>query len=97
MEIIIRGRYENRFDSFTLTFDSKVPVNKGTLKSLGELVTLKDIEKEVRDYLNISHWRTMVMPGMSQTRVDASDEDYIRIKTIIKRDNIIENILNDDK
>jgi len=91
MEIIIRYR----FDSFVLTFDSKVPVNKGTLYSLGELVTLKDIEKEVREYLGVSHWRTLVMPGMTTTTVNADEEDFIRIKTIIKRDNIIENILND--
>lgn len=97
MEILIRGIYKNKFDSITLTYDSKVPVNKGKFHSFGELVTLKDIEKEVKEYLNISHWRTMVMPGVSQTRVDASDEDYIRIKTIVKRDNIIENILRDDK
>jgi sulfite reductase beta subunit-like hemoprotein len=93
MEIIIR----NGWESFTLNFDSKVPVNKGKLKSLGELVTLKDIEKEVRDYLNLTHWRTLVMPGVSQTRVNASEEDFIRIKTIVRRDNIIENILRDDK
>ena len=93
MEIIIR----NGWESFTLTFDSKVPVNKGKLKSLSELVTLKDIEKEVREYLNVTHWRTLVMPGVSQTRVNASEEDFIRIKTIVRRDNIIENILKDDK
>ena len=93
MEIIIR----NGWESITLTFESKVPVNTGKLKSLKELVTLKDIEKEVREYLNVTHWRTMVMPGMSKTTVNASEEDFIRIKTIIKRDNIIENILNDDK
>lgn len=93
MEIIIR----NGWESFTLNFDSKVPVNKGKLKSLSELVILKDIEKEVRDYLNLTHWRTLVMPGVSQTRVNASEEDFIRIKTIVRRDNIIENILKDDK
>lgn len=93
MEIVIRSGWE----SITLNFESKVPVNTGKLKSLSELVTLKDIEKEVREYLNLTHWRTMVMPGMSKTTVNASEEDFHRIRTIVKRDNIIENILNNDK
>jgi hypothetical protein len=94
MEIIINHRGE-KWDKIKLNFDSKVPVNTGTFHSLGELVTLKDIEKEVRNYLNITDRNTSVMPSVHQTEVYIyNDAEYLRIKTIVKRDNIIENILN---
>jgi hypothetical protein len=95
MKIIIRNR-DNHSDSFVFKFDSKVTVNTGKFRSLDELVTLKDIEKEVRDYLNIPPYYIMIIPGILQTIVTASDDVFNRIKTIIVRNSIIENILKDD-
>lgn len=96
MEIIIINTSHSRWEKIKLNFDSKITVNTGTFHSLVELVTLKDIEKEVREFLGISDWRTRVISTTSKSEVFISDEEeYIRIKTIVKRDNIIENILND--
>lgn len=101
MEIIIINAFQSKWEKWEkikIDFDSKVPVNTGTLRSLAELVTLKNIEKEVREYLGVDHWRTRVISSMTKTEVFITDEgEYLRIKTIVKRDNIIENILNHDR
>lgn len=98
MKLIIKNSFHSKWDILTLDFDSKVPVNTGTFYSFDGLVTLKDIEKEVSDYLGINNWRSRVAPGIEKTFVYITDDaEYIRIKTIVKRDNIIENILNHDR
>ena len=87
----------NRFERISLHFDSKVKINSGTLRSLSDLVTLKDIEKEVREYLGVENWRTRVMPGYESTTIHVGDDgEFNRIRTIVRRDNIIEKLLKND-
>lgn len=92
MEIVIRNS-ESYTQMFSFEFDSKVPVNTGNLKSFDELVTLKDIEYEIRECLGITDYWTRIMPDMTRTTVSVNNENFIRIKTIVRRDTIIENIL----
>ena len=87
----------NSGNRISIDFDSKVKINSGTLHSLKELVTLKDIEKEVREYLGVENWRTRVMPGYESTTIHVGDDgEFNRIRTIVRRDNIIEKLLKND-
>lgn len=99
MKIKIINTYNNKWESVEMDFESKVPINTGTLRSLSELVTLKDIEREIREYLGLvidnNRWDRIICTT-SKAEVFVYDvNDFLRIKTIVKRDNIIKNILND--
>jgi hypothetical protein len=76
-------------------FDSKVPMNSGVFYSLSELIILKDFENEIRENFGINKYsRSYIMPGMHTTTITCREEDeYERIRTFVKRDTIIENIL----
>lgn len=94
MKIVITSMYHTRWERIELEFESKVPVNLGTFYSFDGLVTLKDIENEVLEHFGLTKNKVSINPGFTRTTVSLFDEkDYERIKTIMKRDNIIENIL----
>ena len=84
-----RGKMREKLE---FEFDSKVPMNSGVFYSLSELIILKD---EIRENFGINKYsRSYIMPGMHTTTITCREEDeYERIRTFVKRDTIIENIL----
>lgn len=97
MKIIISGRVKGyKWEEISLDFDSKVTINRGRFNSFEDLVFLKDIEKEINELLCISQLGGIIIitPGLSISRVSMNNvEDFARIRTIVKRDDIINKIL----
>ncbi len=94
MKIVIKS-YNNTGDfksPIILNFELQIPINNSTFYSLDGLMILKDISKEIIGYLGIDP-HTQINPGIEITTVYVHDYEYNKIKTIVKRDNIIENIL----
>ncbi len=92
MEIIVNSRKKR--EPISLIFDSEVYLPNELLRSFDELIVLKKITQEVLEYLGLNTEKISGLnPGFKITKVLVDDDEYVRIKTIVKRDNIIENIL----
>lgn len=93
MKIIVQHRY----DKIELILNHEIETPK-QINSFGELLFLKEIVHKIEiKLLGTLEGRYIVHPGIESSRVELFNIfDFNKIKTSIRRNNIINNILNEN-